>query len=228
MPGTDLARFQAFDARDQRSAAVSPELWRTVQCAKQGRDGKACVSWRGVPLLKDPLDMALYPMLLWELRPATIIELGAFAGGSALWLADMATTFDLSARILSLDLNLDQVQVQDPRIEFVRADFADVGTSGLPLPLGTLTHPWLVIEDAHVNLVGVLEYLDQHMTEGDYLIVEDTVWPRKHRFLGQFMESRGFRYGVDTRYADQFGYNGTWNWNAILRCNRRRDGPSRR
>ena len=34
------------------------------------------------------------PMLLQELRPRTIIELGAFEGASAVWLADLLDIFD--------------------------------------------------------------------------------------------------------------------------------------
>jgi len=37
-----------------------------------------------------------------------------------------------------------------------------------------LPHPWLVIEDAHENIDGVLEHLLQYMQTGDYFIVEDT------------------------------------------------------
>ena len=37
-----------------------------------------------------------------------------------------------------------------------------------------LQHPWLVIEDAHVNLTGVLGYLEKFTEPGDYICVEDT------------------------------------------------------
>jgi cephalosporin hydroxylase len=213
----DLTRFEAFTAREFRSAVVNRELRQVVHRAKYRRHGKAGVTWRGVPLLKDPWDMMLYPMLLWELRPATIVELGAFLGGSALWFADLASTFGLQTRILSFDLDIDRVQVDDPRIEFIAADLSQIA-SGLSLPVAELPHPWLVIEDAHIDLVTVLAYLDQFIENGDYMVVEDTLAEVKYREFEVFMRQHGSRYRVDTHYADNFGYNGTHNWNSVLKC----------
>ncbi len=45
-------------------------------------------TWKGILFVKGPTEIALYSMLLYELRPKTIIEIGAFNGGSAIWLAD--------------------------------------------------------------------------------------------------------------------------------------------
>ncbi len=213
----DLGRFEAFEIRDFRSAILTQDLLQAVKRTKYRRHGKAGVTWRGVPLLKDPWSMVLYPMILWELRPATIIELGAFAGGSALWLADMASAFGLETRTLSIEREIDSVQVDDPRIEFIEADLSRI-TDGLPLPLAKLPHPWLVIEDAHVNLVTVLTHLDGFIEKGDYMIVEDTYMERKYREFEGFMLQRGSRYKVDTNYVDNFGYNGTYCWNSVLKC----------
>ena len=45
--------------------------------------------WRGVPIIKDPLSLTVNQQLLWELKPQTVIEFGAYKGGSALWRAEM-------------------------------------------------------------------------------------------------------------------------------------------
>jgi cephalosporin hydroxylase len=213
----DLERFEAFEVRDSRSAIVDRELQKIVQSAKYRRHGKAGVTWRGVPILKDPYDMVLYPMLLWELRPATIIELGAFVGGSALWLADLASAFGMQTRTFSIEREIDRVQVNDPRIEFIEADL-DLIADGFPVPMADLPHPLLVIEDAHVNLVTVLTHVDRFTRSGDYLIVEDTLSPIKYGEFQEFMLHHGSRYRVDTNYTDNFGYNGTWCWNSVLKC----------
>lgn len=210
-------RFEAFGVRDFRSAIITQEIQQVVKRAKYRRHGKAGVTWRGVPLLKDPWSMMLYPMILWELRPATIIELGAFVGGSALWLADLATAFGLQTRTFSIERDIDRVQVDDPRIEFIEADLSQIA-DGLPLPLAELPHPWFVIEDAHVDLVTVLTHLDRFIRGGDYMIVEDTLAERKYREFEEFMVQRGLRYRVDSSYADNFGYNGTYCWNSVLKC----------
>lgn len=46
-------RFEPFGARHQRSDLVSEQAWRVVQEAKDRRNGRAALSWAGVPLLKD-------------------------------------------------------------------------------------------------------------------------------------------------------------------------------
>ena len=213
----DLERFEAFEVREFRSEMVSREFRQVVQRAKYRRHGKAGVTWRGVPILKDPYDMVMYPMLLWELRPATIIELGAFVGGSALWLADLASAFGMQTRTFSIDCDIDRVQVDDPRIQFIAADLSQI-TDGIPMPMAELPHPLLVIEDAHVNLAAVLTDLDRFIKSGDYMIVEDTCAEVKYREFEKFMLQRGFRYKIDTNYTDNFGYNGTWSWNSVLKC----------
>lgn len=51
-------------------------------------------TYRGLPLIKTPFDFALYHLLLWNLKPKTIIEIGSFAGGSALWMGDILNTYE--------------------------------------------------------------------------------------------------------------------------------------
>lgn len=214
----DPERFVPFELRERRMDFLTVEMWEAIQAAKRQDNGKAGVTWRGVEVRKDPWDITIYPMLIWELQPRTIIELGAASGGSALWLADTATAFDLNARVISVDINLSQLQVKDPRIEYVQFDLFNVGLKPFPLAMSDLPHPWLLIEDTHKNVVPVLEYFDRHVIRGDYVIVEDTCHLPTLEMLEQFMEKHGSRYRVDTHYVDNFGYNNTWNWNSILAC----------
>lgn len=50
-------------------------------------------TYRGIPMVKNSFDFALYPRLLHQIRPATIIEVGTFYGGSAVWMADLTRAF---------------------------------------------------------------------------------------------------------------------------------------
>jgi cephalosporin hydroxylase len=226
IPGSaypDPARFEPFESRDRRCDNLTYDIWAAVQLAKTQRNRKAGLSWRGVPIRKNPFDMTLYPMLIWELKPRTIIELGAAYGASALWMADIATSFHLNPRIISVDIDVDRVQVKDPRIEFVQFDLLEIGLVPFPVALSDLPHPWLISEDMHKNTVPVLEYFDRHIRRGDYLIVEDTCDLPGLDLLGKFMQKHGSRYRVDTYYADDFGYNNTGNWNSWLACVEDRD-----
>jgi hypothetical protein len=79
--------------------------------------------WRGVPCFKTVYDLAIYAMLIDELRPATIVELGSGAGGSALLFADLCTSLGLSTQIISVDKEAVQ-ELSDPRITFIQSDCA--------------------------------------------------------------------------------------------------------
>ena len=211
-------RFQHFSTR-----AFATELpWsaafvRHFQAAKWATNGKAGVSWRGIRMLKDPFTLSLYASLLWELRPRTIFEMGAFEGGSALWFADMAAAMGLDASVVSFDKDLSAIQARHPRVSFLRLD-AEAVESEWDESLQTRhAHPFLVIEDAHVNLVAVLHRLADLLDVGDYLVVEDTCDAAKYREFARFMEARQDSLFVDSHYTDNFGYNASWNWNSFLR-----------
>ena len=82
-----------------------------------------------------------------------------------------------------------------------------------------------MVEDAHVNLKGVLEYFDRFTQPGDYICVEDTnpivpgvvgqglikelgyvaFGPQKLNELKSFLIGRSQRYLVNQRYTDFFG-----------------------
>ncbi|MBL7748296.1 MAG: hypothetical protein JNM19_12745, partial [Chitinophagaceae bacterium] len=47
------------------------------------------VTYKGVPAIKCPFDYVLYQMLIAELQPDLIIEIGTNKGGSSLYLADL-------------------------------------------------------------------------------------------------------------------------------------------
>ena len=94
-----------------------------------------------------------------------------------------------------------------------------------------------MIEDAHVNLIGVLEYFHNHgLQSEDYLIVEDTnqfMWDywcdnwdnqeeiergyQKMIDLRNWLMSHLNEYSIDTHYQDMYGKNGSKCCNSILK-----------
>jgi cephalosporin hydroxylase len=159
--------------------------------------------WRGLELFKSVFDFALLPMVLAEIRPATILEIGSGGGASAVWLADIAAMQELDCTILSVDVA--PVTVEHPGVRFILGDAGDLGRA-LPPEWGD-RGPRVVIEDAHVNVDRAIEYVDAFLRPGDYLIVEDSIG--KADTLGRFHASRPGVYAVDTRYTDFFGRNAT-------------------
>jgi len=171
------------------------------------------MQWRGVPLMKTVFDYALYPMLLAELKPRTIIEIGSGLGASALWLAD-------HLKMLGVDGHVHSVDITPPKQTHPNVTFHH-GDCGMPdklFPaeiLQTAPHPWLVIEDAHQNIEAVLNHLHPFIQSGDYLIVEDS--EVKHDVLRSFTAAHAGNYKVDTKFTDYFGRNATCAGDSIFK-----------
>jgi cephalosporin hydroxylase len=192
------------------------------------QQGTMAYRYRGLPLLKNPFDLAIYLLLLERLRPRTLIEIGSFAGGSALWFADQASLLDLDLGVLSVDLV--KPEVLHPAVTFLQGDARDLGVVLTPLLLEALGRPLLVIEDSsHLagNTRAVLEFFDPWLRPGDYMVVEDGILTDMRvaeqydggplEAIHCFLEARPGRYEIDRSLCDTFGKNVTWNVDGYLR-----------
>jgi cephalosporin hydroxylase len=208
--------------KDRYATALSAPLLASVQ------RGTLSYTYKGIPTLKNPFDLALYPVLLWEVRPRTIIEIGSNRGGSALWMSDTMRTFSLPCHIHSVDL--EEVGLQAPDVTFHRGDARRLSTVLPDALLKDLPRPLLVIEDADHRMettLAVLRFFDAWLEPGEYLIVEDGIVAAMgeaeayeggpHLAIERFLEERAADYAIDTRYCDWFGLNVTWNVNGFLR-----------
>jgi cephalosporin hydroxylase len=207
------SRYVRFLDRERRSLPAN--AWALIG----GGTFRAGHHYKGLFHCKTPFDMALYTMLLWEQKPATIVELGSFHGGSALWFADQLGTITGGGAVHSFERYAELVsrRAVHPRLTFHQADLADPGALD-PALLGTLAHPWLVVDDAHANVCEVLRALDRCIRPGDYYVVEDITADfesARYEALGLTLDELG--YLVDTAYTDNFGLNLTCAPNGWLR-----------
>jgi hypothetical protein len=84
----DMGRFVSYNQRRALSSAGdSSDIVDLDMVMSQGAG--PCISWKGQPIFKTVFDYALVPMLLWDLKPATILEIGSGTGASAVWMADL-------------------------------------------------------------------------------------------------------------------------------------------
>jgi cephalosporin hydroxylase len=200
-------RFVEYATRERSGAHYHPrfgtEFGPDVLLTCQG--APALMRWRGVPLMKNVFDFAMYPALLAELRPGTIFEIGSGLGASAAWLADHLAMNGIDGRVHSVDRV--KVEAQYPHVSFHHGDCAVPETLFAAELLCTAPHPWLVIEDAHHNVAAVIGHMHRYLTPGDYLIVEDS--DIKREALRAFMAAHSGAYLVDTRFTDNFGRNAT-------------------
>ena len=198
------------------------------QFLKAYHAGTMNYTYKGVSCLKDPIDLALYMKLIWETKPRTIIEIGSFHGGSAVFFADLCKMYGLDTQIVTVDFRAIQGHT-DPRIRFIQADALKLDQSDLHRALDTLPRPWLILEDsAHTFEVcyAVLEYFKARMERGEVLVMEDGVVEDQganayygggpnlaiSRFFSKWPEC----FKVMEEYTDFFGQNATFNPNGYL------------
>lgn len=185
-----------------------PELMETYMHFSQGFID--CMTWKGKPILKTTYDMAILNMLLWELKPKTIIEIGSGNGASAEYMADITSAFGLDTAVYSFDI---APPASTGHVKFLHADCNDIATFK-GVDFSALPHPWLVVEDAHVNVFNVLSFFNMLTTTGDYFYIEDT--ETKQNDIARLMEKHK-SLSVDRKYVDYFGPNMTCAVNGILK-----------
>jgi len=189
------------------------------------QEGTMAYRYRGVPMLKNPFDLALYPLLLEKAQPATLIEIGSNAGGSALWFADQRPGMS----VISIDLETPD-GASHPSVKFHRGDAHRLGEVLTPEVMASLARPLLVIEDSsHLSAttVAVLEFFDRWIRPGEYIVIEDGILTAMRaadaydggplRAIHEFLARTGGRYTIDRAFCDYFGRNVTWNVDGYLR-----------
>src|ERR1051325_3396019 len=191
--------------------------------------GTMAYQYRRVSLQKTPCDLALYPLLLGRTRPRTLIEIGSYQGGSAIWFADQASLLGLDLRVLSIDLEV-PATVARPSIDFLLGDAHKLGAVLPSSVMNTIERPLMVVEDSS-HLAGttaaVLEFFDTWLRPGEYIVIEDGILSDMRvaalydggplRAIEAFLEKNDGRYEVDRGLCDYYGRNVTWNVNGYLR-----------
>lgn len=207
-------RFARPSARGWKPS-LSPRIFPN----RSTKVGALTLTYKGLMNVKSPFDLALYTRLIWELQPRTILELGSLQGGSGLWFADhMSVLCENPGEVHSFDLNPKCIHesARHPLLTFHQIDLSDVTAFDENL-LMRLPHPWLVIDDAHVQIFSTFSYLNRFLVSGDYYVFEDDPILANREFIDglPLIEQSGFL--IDTYYTDGFGSNLTSAANAWLR-----------
>ena len=132
-------RFVEFAQREQSGRHYHPrfgtEFGVDVLLTCQG--APSLMRWRNTPLMKNVFDFAMYPALIAELRPRTVLEIGSGLGASAAWFADNMTFCGVDGRVHSVDLK--KAEVEHPLVTFYQSDCANPETlfRSQPPALGT-------------------------------------------------------------------------------------------
>ena len=228
----DPMRFKNINDRDESSIVPAAVTEAMVT-------GKYLCVYRGIDMLKGPEDMAILYQMLWHVKPRTVIELGSYTGASALWIADSLNGANIECSVFSTDIDLsllhsDISSFKPPNLSFIEGDCNHIENVFPSEFLKAQPHPFVVIDDAHVNFDKVMDYFHCHLIPGDYIICEDTCpnVPASALDSSEYKEPLGFEklhswkkflnrhhdmYAVDSFYSDLFGYNASSNWNGYVR-----------
>ncbi len=188
--------------------------------------GHQKITYKGIQSIRCPFDYVIYQMIISEVRPDLIIEIGTNIGGSALYLADLMTNFGIAGEIHSIDINdkaFENVK-SNPKIKL----FTN-GWEKYDLNLTKNFKKILVIEDAahtYSCTLGAIEKFASVVSVGSYLIVEDGIINElgmAEKFEGGPLKAlREFlpkhtEFMIDRKWCDMFGKNATFNVNGYLK-----------
>ncbi|WP_344326348.1 CmcI family methyltransferase [Aeromicrobium halocynthiae] len=133
--------------------------------------------YRGVPVYKCPTDMWVYQELVHDLRPGLVVETGTFRGGSGLFIADRLEE-NGHGEVVTVDITSRPEQPQHPRLTYlVGSSTSEDVLAEVRRRLPADGSPVLVILDSDHSQAHVADELRAYsplVTEGSYLIVEDT------------------------------------------------------
>ncbi len=187
--------------------------------------GHFSVTYRGVPAIRCPFDYVMYQMIIWDIKPNLIIEIGTSNGGGALYMADILNmTGKGVVHTINIENKAYKEVLEHPRIKIFTSGWAEYDMNQ------TKAFPTiLVIEDGshtYEDTLGALKKFSPFVTLGSYFIAEDGIVDelRKEkglhggplRAIREFLKSNS-DFEVDRKYCDMFGKNATFNVNGYLK-----------
>ncbi|MFQ5750655.1 MAG: CmcI family methyltransferase [bacterium] len=134
------------------------------------------VTWMGIPIWKNVLDLHIYQEIIFEQSPEMIVEIGSAHGGSTLYLANICDLLG-KGTIVSVDLNRDNFMAKHERILALTGNSTnkDIIQKVHELVNGRAA---LVIQDGdhskEIVLADLRNYSDLVPLNG-YFIIEDTI-----------------------------------------------------
>jgi cephalosporin hydroxylase len=153
--------------------------------------------WHSTPVLKCPFDLWIYQEIVASVQPALIVECGTWAGGSALFLANMLDIVG-DGKIITIDL-LETNQVREHYLRYlpelaarlcIRPEHPRIkqiiGSSTDPQIVANVTEvvseggAVMVIADSDHSIEHAYAELDAYhalVTPGSYFVMEDTNIP---------------------------------------------------
>eukprot|EP00118_Oscarella_pearsei_P018409 m.188574 g.188574 ORF g.188574 m.188574 type:complete len:225 (+) comp39388_c0_seq3:41-715(+) len=152
----DPNRFQRISQR--KDTSLMP-----LAVIKDIYNYKYAIQHKGCGVLKGHEDLTIFQQMLSHVRPGTVIELGTFNGGTALWMADVVNMLNVPAKVYSM--NIDPTLLDSNARRFAPSNLTFLQGSTLDLEkafpssfLSACDRPLILVEDSYNNLLGILNY----------------------------------------------------------------------
>lgn len=149
------------------------DLWRWEESDKNR--GTLDVSWRGISMIKCPMDLLIYQEIIVEKRPDIIIETGTYNSGSALFMADVCSLIN-NGHIITIDVNKKDFIKHDRISYFTGYSIQDDLVKQIISVIEPTDKVMVILDSDHrkENVSKELEIYSLLVTSGQYLIIEDT------------------------------------------------------
>lgn len=183
------------------------------------------VYYRGILAQRSPFDYVIYQMIINEIKPDLIIEIGTNFGGGALYMADLLSIIG-NGEIHSIDItdNCSDIVKKHPKIKLFHEGYENYN-----FDLAKGFDKILVIEDASHIYEPTLDAMEKFaglVSVGSYLIVEDGVVDKLGaskvfnggpcKAIREFLPLHS-EFVVERKWCDFFGKNATNNVNGYLK-----------
>lgn len=188
-------------------------------------EGHHKTQYRGVDYIKCPFDYVIYQMIIFDVKPDLVIEIGANKGGGALYIADLMDIIG-NGVVHTIDINdkVEKIVNDHKRIKC----FFD-GYEKYDLALTKNFEKIMVIEDASHNYSDSINCLNKFagiVSKGSYYIVEDGIVDKlgmRKKYQGgpkkaikEFLK-KTTDFEVDLKWCNMFGVNASFNINGYLK-----------
>ncbi len=142
-------------------------------------------SWLGRPIIQYPQDIIATQEIIWQVKPAVIIETGIAHGGSLIFYASMLELLGGDGQVLGIDIDIrahNRAEIErhplSNRITMLQGSSIDDQIVQQVHAFARDKQPALVVLDSnhtHDHVSKELEFYAPLVTKGSYLIVFDTV-----------------------------------------------------
>lgn len=184
------------------------------------------VTYKGVKAIRCPFDYVIYQMLIGEVRPDLIIEIGSHEGGGAMYMSDLMRAYGIDGEIHTIDI---MENARKNLESYSNVKFFGSGAESYDLQLTTRFKKIMVIEDAahtYECSINAIRKFAPVVSVDSYLVVEDGIINElgleKEYNGGPIKAIRDFlsensNFKVDRKWCDFFGKNATFNVNGYLK-----------